>query len=116
MGHRANPANFPSWQGGVRGGQPEILNLKAMTTTLSHTNPQLFSKVEAAIATMRPFFEADGGDMRLHDITEEMVARVQLIGSCRDCQMREMTLKGGVEEAIRRAAPEIVAVEAYEGI
>ncbi len=84
-----------------------------MTTV--HTDPQLFSKVEAAITTMRPFFEADGGDMTLVDITEDMVARVRLIGSCRDCQMREMTLKGGVEEAVRRAAPEIVAVEAYEG-
>lgn len=87
-----------------------------MMTTLTHTDPQLLSKVEAAIATMRPFFEADGGDMTLHDITEDMVARVRLIGSCRDCQMREMTLKGGVEEAIKRAAPEIVAVEAFEGM
>jgi Fe-S cluster biogenesis protein NfuA len=86
-----------------------------MTMTTVHTDPQLFSKVEAAITTMRPFFEADGGDMTLVDITEDMVARVRLIGSCRDCQMREMTLKGGVEEAVRRAAPEIVAVEAYEG-
>ncbi len=86
-----------------------------MTMTSVHTDPQLFSKVEAAITTMRPFFEADGGDMTLVDITEDMVARVRLIGSCRDCQMREMTLKGGVEEAVRRAAPEIVAVEAYEG-
>ncbi len=87
-----------------------------MTMTTVHNDPQLISKVEAAITTMRPFFEADGGDMRLVDITEDMVARVQLIGSCRDCQMREMTLKGGVEEAVRRAAPEIVAVQAYEGL
>lgn len=86
------------------------------TTSFAHTDQHLHAKVEAAIATMRPFFEADGGDMTLHDITENMVARVRLIGSCRDCQMREMTLKGGVEEAIKRAAPEIVGVEAYEGV
>lgn len=85
-------------------------------TDIAHTDPQLFTKVEAAIATLRPFFEADGGDMRLVDITENMVARVRLIGSCRDCQMREMTLKGGVEEAIKRAAPEILAVEAVDGL
>jgi Fe-S cluster biogenesis protein NfuA len=84
--------------------------------TATHTDPLLFAKVEAAITTMRPFFEADGGDMMLHDITEDMVARIRLIGSCRDCQMREMTLKGGVEEAVKRAAPEILRVEAYEGI
>jgi len=85
-------------------------------TVIAHTDQQLHAKVEAAIETMRPFFEADGGDMQLVDITENMVARLRLIGSCRSCQMREMTLKGGVEEAIKRVAPEISGVEAYEGI
>lgn len=84
-------------------------------TAIAHTDQQLRGKIEAAIDAMRPFFEADGGDMQLVDITENMVARLRLIGSCRDCQMREMTLKGGVEEAIKRVAPEIVGVEAYEG-
>jgi Fe-S cluster biogenesis protein NfuA len=85
-------------------------------TVIAHTDQKLHAKVEAAIETMRPFFEADGGDMQLVDITENMVARLRLIGSCRNCQMREMTLKGGVEEAIKRVAPEISGVEAYEGI
>ncbi|MCF8258960.1 MAG: NifU family protein [Flavobacteriales bacterium] len=85
-------------------------------TVTAHNDPQLRISVEAAIDAMRPFFEADGGDMELVDITEDMVARLRLIGSCRSCQMREMTLKGGVEEAIKRAAPTIVGVEAYEEI
>lgn len=85
-------------------------------TVIAHTDQHLLAKVEAAIETMRPFFEADGGDMRLVDITENMMVRLRLIGSCRDCQMREMTLKGGVEEAIKRVAPEIMGVEAYEGV
>lgn len=82
-------------------------------TVVNTDQTELLQRVEAAIATMRPFFAADGGDMQLVDITDSMVARLKLIGSCRDCQMREMTLKGGVEEAIKRAAPEIVGVEAF---
>jgi Fe-S cluster biogenesis protein NfuA len=54
--------------------------------------------------------------MQLVDITESMVARVRLLGSCRSCQMSAMTIKGGVEEAIKRVAPQISGVEAYEEI
>lgn len=72
---------------------------------------ELIDKVEEALETMRPFLAADGGDMELVDITEEMVVRVKLLGSCRDCHMSEMTLKAGVEEAIKRSVPQITAVE-----
>ncbi|MGB0918812.1 MAG: NifU family protein [Flavobacteriales bacterium] len=69
-------------------------------------------KVEDALQTMRPFLEADGGDMELVDITDEMVVQVRLLGSCKTCGMSEMTLKAGIEEAVKRSVPEIVAVEA----
>jgi len=89
--------------------------LDKMTQSPS-TDTELLQKVEAAIDTMRPYFAADGGDMQLVDITETMVARVRLLGSCRSCQMSAMTIKGGVEEAIKRVAPQISGVEAYEEI
>ncbi|MGB0368755.1 MAG: NifU family protein [Flavobacteriales bacterium] len=69
-------------------------------------------KVEDALQTMRPFLEADGGDMELVDITDEMVVQVRLLGSCKTCGMSEMTLKAGIEEAVKRSVPEIIAVEA----
>ena len=72
----------------------------------------LKSKVEGALESMRPFLAADGGDMELVDITEDMVVQLRLLGSCKTCNMSEMTLKAGVEEAVKRAAPEIAAVEA----
>jgi len=70
----------------------------------------LFEKVENAIQQIRPFLEADGGNIKLIEITNEMIAKVQLIGSCRDCSMSQFTMKNGVEESIRRNVPEIKQV------
>lgn len=73
-------------------------------------NNELKTKVEGALEIMRPFLAADGGDMELVDITDDMVVQLRLLGSCKDCNMSEMTLKAGVEEAVKRAAPEINSV------
>lgn len=73
---------------------------------------ELRSRILDALDQIRPFLEADRGDITLVEITDGMVARVELHGACRDCSMSVMTLKAGVEESIKRAAPEIVAVEA----
>jgi Fe-S cluster biogenesis protein NfuA len=75
-------------------------------------NQELKQRVEYALQTMRPFLEADGGDMELVDISNDMIVQVRLLGSCKSCGMSEMTLKAGVEEAVKRSVPEIVAVEA----
>lgn len=73
---------------------------------------ELRSRIQDALTQLRPFLEADRGDITLVEITDDMVARVELHGACRDCSMSAMTLKAGVEESIKRVAPEIVAVEA----
>lgn len=71
-------------------------------------------KVNEALKQLRPFLEADGGDMELVEITEEGIVRVQLLGACRDCSMSVMTLKAGLEEAVKKVAPEVIRVEAVE--
>ena len=73
---------------------------------------QLQTKVQEAIEQLRPFLHADGGDMELVDITEDAIVQVRLLGSCRDCAMSKMTLKGGLEEALKMAAPELKGVVA----
>lgn len=73
---------------------------------------ELSAKIEDALLQLRPFFEADGGDMKLAEITNDGIAKIRLIGACADCSMSEMTLRSGVEEAIKKVAPEITAVEA----
>jgi Fe-S cluster biogenesis protein NfuA len=52
--------------------------------------------------------------MELVDITDDGVVLVRLLGACKDCTMSVMTLKAGLEEAIKKVAPEITSVQAIE--
>jgi Fe-S cluster biogenesis protein NfuA len=72
----------------------------------------LRTKVLDALDQLRPFLHADGGDMELVDITDEAIVQVRLLGSCSDCSMSQMTIKGGLEEALKMAAPELKGVVA----
>jgi Fe-S cluster biogenesis protein NfuA len=72
----------------------------------------LKSKIEFALDTIRPYLEADGGNVRIVELTDDMVLRIEMMGSCGTCPMSTMTLKAGVEDAIKRAIPEITRVEA----
>ena len=74
-------------------------------------NP-LFERVEAALKTIRPYLEADGGDVELLEVTEENTAMLELKGACSTCSMSHMTMKAGIEETIMRAVPEIKSVQA----
>lgn len=74
----------------------------------------LEAKVIKVLVELRPFLEADGGDIEFVEITDEGILKVQLMGACSDCSMSMMTLKSGVEEAVKKIAPEIVAVEAVQ--
>lgn len=75
-------------------------------------NTDLINRIEEALNQLRPFLEADGGNVALVEITEDKVVRLELLGACKSCSMRMMTFKAGLEEAVRRAAPEITGVEA----
>ncbi|MEB2777106.1 NifU family protein [Algoriphagus sp. D3-2-R+10] len=74
--------------------------------------PELREQIEFALDTIRPYLEADGGNVRIVELTDDMVLKLELLGSCGTCPMSTMTLKAGVEEAIKRAIPEIIRVEA----
>ena len=73
---------------------------------------EITTRVERALDGLRPYLEADGGDISLVEITEDYIVKVELHGACADCQMIHMTMKGGVEKAILQAAPEVQKVEA----
>ena len=55
---------------------------------------------------------ADGGEVRLLRITEDMVVELKLLGACGTCPMSTMTLRAGIEQALRHAVPQITRVEA----
>ncbi|MFZ4786074.1 MAG: NifU family protein [Flavobacteriales bacterium] len=76
------------------------------------SNSELFKKVNDSLEAIRPYLEADGGGITLVEVTDDLTARVALHGACTTCSMSTMTMKAGVEGAIRAAVPEIKAVEA----
>ena len=75
-------------------------------------NQELFNRVESALKTIRPYLEADGGDVELLEVTDENAAMLELKGACSTCSMSHMTMKAGIEETIMRAVPEIKSVQA----
>ena len=73
---------------------------------------KLSIKVENALDSIRPYLEADGGNVKILDISEDNIVKLELLGACGSCPMSTMTMKAGVEEAIKRAVPEIQSVVA----
>lgn len=74
------------------------------------TDENIINKIEEALKKIRPYLEADGGDISLVEVTEDMVVKVKLMGACSSCNVSMMTLKNGVEVAIKNALPEVKEV------
>ncbi len=68
-------------------------------------------RVEKVINRIRPAVQMDGGDIQLVDVVDGLV-KLRLVGSCSGCPSSTMTLKMGIERAIRAEVPEITGVEA----
>ena len=68
-------------------------------------------RVEEALGRIRPYLQADGGDVELVEVNEDGVVKVRLQGACGTCPFAQMTLRMGVERAIREMVPEVSRVE-----
>lgn len=77
-----------------------------------HKNTELEKKVLAILEQIRPYLQNDGGDLRFVEITDDMIVNIELTGACGSCPYSTMTLKNGIEETMKKAIPEIIAVEA----
>jgi len=73
-------------------------------------NVSLIEKVENALDEIRPYLIADGGDIKVVSIDNNNIANVEFLGNCENCPMTPMTLKSGVEEAIKKNVPEIKGI------
>lgn len=83
-----------------------------MFSEVKNISPALQERLESALDNIRPYLEADGGDMKVVGLTKDMTLQIELLGTCSSCSMSAMTLKAGVEQAVLKAVPEIKAVEA----
>jgi Fe-S cluster biogenesis protein NfuA len=74
-------------------------------------NTVTLEKIEASLDTIRPYLEADGGNVRIFDLSADNILKLEFMGACGTCRMSTMTFKAGVEEAVKRAVPEIRSIE-----
>ena len=75
-----------------------------------NTSDALKDGIERVISEkIRPFLQADGGDIELLDV-EDGVVRVRLQGACHGCPGAMMTLKAGVERLLKEEYPEVKKV------
>ena len=76
---------------------------------------KLIERVDAALEDVRPHLAVDGGNIEVIDITDNHVVRIKWLGTCKDCSMSTMTMRAGVEQAIKGKIPEVAGVEAVNG-
>jgi Fe-S cluster biogenesis protein NfuA len=75
-------------------------------------DPELRDQIEEALDTIRPYLMADGGSVRLLNVTADNVVELELLGACGSCPMSTMTLRAGIEQALKRSVPDVERVEA----
>lgn len=78
----------------------------------ANIDSDLRDQIEEALDTIRPYLMADGGSVRLLNVTAENVVELELLGACGSCPMSTMTLRAGIEQALKRSVPEVERVEA----
>ncbi|MBI4436254.1 MAG: NifU family protein [Candidatus Omnitrophica bacterium] len=70
-------------------------------------NSDLRNKVQACLDKIRPALQGDGGDCELVDVSPEGVVTLHLVGSCSGCPSSTMTLRMGIEQALKEEIPEV---------
>ncbi len=79
---------------------------------MDQNKTEITKKVENVIAQIRPYLQQDGGDIEFIEYTDDNIVNVRLLGACGSCPYSTMTLKNGVESAMKKAIPEVKSVEA----
>jgi len=79
---------------------------------MTNQKEELQTKVINVIDQIRPYLQADGGDVESVELMEDNAVTIRLLGTCGNCPYSMQTLKNGIETAMVKAIPEIRAVEA----
>ena len=66
-------------------------------------------KIIEVIDTLRPFLINDGGNIEFVKYENNKVY-IKMSGACAECDMLDLTLKDGIEEAIKEEVPEVIEV------
>lgn len=68
---------------------------------------KVMEEVKAALDGIRPYLQADGGDISIVELTDDLIVKVSLQGACKGCPMSMQTLKNGVEMVIKTKVPAV---------
>lgn len=79
---------------------------------MSMNKEEMNQKILNVLDQVRPYLQADGGDINFVELTDDMVVNVELTGACGSCAFSTMTLKNGVEATLKKVLPEIKEVVA----
>ncbi len=82
-----------------------------MINPVTMNKEEITARIETALDSIRPYLEADGGNVRVLDLADNNILKLEFVGACGNCPMSTMTFKAGVEEAVKRAVPEITQIE-----
>ena len=77
---------------------------------------KLLARIDDALNDVRPHLAVDGGNVEVVDVTEDKIVMIKWLGTCKDCTMSTMTLRAGVEQAIKGKIPEVHHIEAVNGV
>lgn len=72
----------------------------------------LLTRVDEALEAVRPHLAIDGGNIEVVDVDEAKVVAIKWLGACHGCSMTAMTMKAGVEQAIRSRLPQVSGIVA----
>tara|TARA_B100000900_G_scaffold142804_1_gene121096 strand:- start:133 stop:369 length:237 start_codon:yes stop_codon:yes gene_type:complete len=75
------------------------------------TDLNLFQRINKGLDEIRPFLKQDGGDVAFVKVTSDFDLVLRLEGACRTCEVNQMTLKNGIEQSIKKYAPEIKSIK-----
>lgn len=75
---------------------------------------ELTEKIEKTLDGIRPYLNADGGDVEFVGIDSDMVVSLRLMGACRSCDISHLTMKAGIENTLKTALPQIKSVVAVD--
>ncbi|MFN7116532.1 MAG: NifU family protein [Saprospiraceae bacterium] len=76
---------------------------------------QLLERIDAALDDVRPHLAVDGGNVEVVDVTDDNIVKIKWLGACEGCSMSVMTMRAGIEQAIRSKLPQIMGVVAVNG-
>jgi Fe-S cluster biogenesis protein NfuA len=67
-----------------------------------------------ALESVRPFLQADNGDIELVDVNDDGIVKVRLLGECEKCPLSIMTLRAGIERSLMKQVPGVRRIEAVK--